>query len=213
MRLGKKKRKHPVAICSIQIPQADAARCIHGDLFDSLTTRVREHGPECLSPCLLDVSDRGALSPFLLPQQRVFPRAMYFSMLGLVQRLCKGCSLGCWVGAGPWCPCWSTAWWLQCCRQRRSPSVPKAPSYDILKGGEIMNHTRSHQNRQQAWKLPSYAPGFCIKTSLFFWKKILSFRDVRRTRRSSLVDHKGFNLSALFPGLRILASASCSTGV
>lgn len=40
MHIMRPEKKHPVAICSIQITQADAARCIHGDLLDCVTTHT-----------------------------------------------------------------------------------------------------------------------------------------------------------------------------
>lgn len=43
---------------------------------------IKEDGPERLTPCLLNVSDRDALSPFLLPQQRVFPQSHVFLHVG-----------------------------------------------------------------------------------------------------------------------------------
>lgn len=109
---------------------------------------IREDGPECLTLCLPNVSEM-YFCPCSFHKEGHLPRSMCFSILGVV------CSASVWViyglgfgvGAGSQCLCWLTALWLQCYGQRCSPSAPKALFHNILNGGEILNHTRGHENR------------------------------------------------------------------
>lgn len=67
--------------------------------------------------------------------------------------------------------------WFQQCRQRHHPAVPKAPSYSILTGGEILNHTGGEAirtiNRQKLFhfvhQVSVSEPAFSSE------KKVLSF--------------------------------------